>query len=66
MSKRRPGWIVLGKEPLPRPTVWPAAVGLGFVLACLGLLTRPPVFWVGCSLFSLGVFKWVKEVWDEA
>lgn len=66
MNDKREGWIALKPEKLPEPTHWPAAVGLGMVLICLGLLTRPAVFWVGLGLFALGIGKWAKEIWDEA
>ena len=57
----RPGWSRARPEHIPRPTYWPAVVGLGITFALWGFLTIWIVGIVGLFLLGIGLAGWIGE-----
>ena len=51
---------------LPRPTVWPAVVGLGITLALAGVATSLFFSLFGGLVLLWGIGGWIGELRDEA
>ncbi|MBV9119600.1 MAG: hypothetical protein JOZ39_02745 [Chloroflexi bacterium] len=49
-------------EELPRPTFWPAALALGLVAACFGMITSGIFFYAGVILVVIAMTGWVREL----
>ncbi|HTQ38999.1 MAG TPA: c-type cytochrome [Pirellulales bacterium] len=47
---------------MPRPTVWPVVLGLGIVLAALGVATSLFFCIVGATLLVIGLVGWVAQL----
>lgn len=45
---------------LPRPSVWPATVGLGVALLGLGFISSVYLVAAGVILMALGLFGWIQ------
>ena len=56
------GWQRPLPEALPKPSVWPAVVGLGACLLAAGLVTSWLVSAVGLALFVAGSGGWVADL----
>ena len=52
-------------ETLPKPTVWPAVLGLGSCLLAWGLVSSWVLSALGALLFLLGAGGWIWRMRDE-
>ena len=50
---------------LPRPSVWPFAVGAGVTLLALGLVTSLLLSLLGLVLVAYGLGGWIGTLRDE-
>ena len=50
---------------LPRPTVWPAVVGLGVTLALAGIVTSWAISALGIVALLWGLGGWIGDLRDE-
>lgn len=58
----RPGWQAVEREPLPRPTYWPAALALAIVLLAWGIATTFLISIVGAILLAISLAGWIGEL----
>jgi hypothetical protein len=58
----RPGWHAVEREPLPRPTYWPAALAFAIVLLAWGIATTWLISAVGAILLAASLAGWVGEL----
>ena len=58
----RPGWQAVEREPLPRPTYWPAALALAIVLLAWGIATTFLISIVGATLLAISLAGWIGEL----
>jgi hypothetical protein len=61
-ARSRDGWNVPKPERIPEPTFWPAALALGIVFVCFGLLTSYLFSLVGAGLMALSITRWIGEL----
>jgi uncharacterized membrane protein YjjP (DUF1212 family) len=50
------------EEEMPKPTIWPAALAVGLVAACFGMLTVGIFFYAGVILVAIAVWGWMREL----
>lgn len=62
---QHPGWTTLKAEPLPAPTVWPAALALAVTLVAWGLVSSLLITAVGCALFGVSLAGWIRDIRHE-
>jgi uncharacterized membrane protein YjjP (DUF1212 family) len=53
------------EEEMPKPTIWPAALALGLVAACFGMLTSGIFFYAGVALVVLAITGWMRDLLHE-
>jgi hypothetical protein len=58
----RPGWNLVEREPLPRPTYWPAALAFGIVLLAWGIVTTWIIAGVGAIVLAVALAGWIGEL----
>lgn len=58
----RPGWEAVEREPLPRPTYWPAALAFGIVLLAWGIVTSWIITGVGVIVLAVALAGWIGEL----
>jgi hypothetical protein len=59
------GWTRLPSEPLPEPTVWPAALALGITFLVWGLVTSLIITGAGGLLFAVALAGWIRDIRHE-
>ena len=59
------GWTLLPPEPLPEPTVWPAALALGITFLVWGLVTSLIITAAGGLLFAVALAGWIRDIRHE-
>ncbi len=47
------------------PSIWPATLALGVLLACTGVLTHPLVLASGALVAAFALWAWVRQALDE-
>jgi hypothetical protein len=57
-----PGWQPVEREPLPRPTYWPAALAFGITLLCWGILTSWIISIAGGIILAIALAGWIGEL----
>lgn len=50
------------EEEMPKPTIWPAALALGLVSACFGMITVGIFFYAGVILVVLAITGWMRDL----
>jgi hypothetical protein len=58
----RPGWQLVEREPLPRPTYWPAALAFGITLLAWGILTSWIISIAGGIVLAVALAGWIGEL----
>ena len=64
-SARRPGWIALHEEPLPRPTAWPLGIAFSVTFLLWGIVSSPFITYVGGGLLVISIAGWIGELRHE-
>jgi hypothetical protein len=59
---RRPVWIPVPPEPVPRPTYCPAGMAMGAALVFWGIITTWLILAVGAALFAAMLTGWIVEI----
>ena len=54
------------EEEMPRPTFWPAALAMGLVAACFGMITVGIFFYAGVILMVIAIWGWMKDLIEES
>ncbi len=54
------------KEEMPKPTIWPAALALGLVAACFGMITVGIFFYAGVLMVVVAVWGWMGDLIAES
>jgi len=49
-------------EETPKPTIWPAALAVGLVAACFGMITVGIFFYAGLILVVIAVWGWMRDL----
>ncbi len=62
----RPGWSRPRPAKIPRPTYWPAVVGLGITLTFWGMISTIFVGATGVVFLIIGITGWVWELMYES
>ena len=62
----RPGWSRPRPEKIPRPTYWPAIVGLGITLTFWGMISTIFLGATGVIFLIIGITGWVWELMYES
>ena len=62
----RPGWSRPRPNKIPRPTYWPAVVGLGITLTFWGMISTIFLGATGVVFLIIGVTGWVWELMYES
>jgi hypothetical protein len=57
-----PEWEPLPAEHLPRPTYFPAGLGMGIAFLFWGLITSWVIIVVGLALFAASLAGWITEI----
>ncbi len=60
-----PGWTRPRPEHVPRPTYWPAVMGMGITMLGWGFITTPLISLVGVLLFAISLWAWIGEMHHE-
>ncbi len=60
-----PGWARPRPEHIPRPTYWPAVMGIGITMIGWGLITTPLISLVGLLLLGISLWAWIGEMLHE-
>ena len=63
---RRPGFVPLHPEPLPRPTFWPGALAFAVTFLLWGIVSSPYITGVGVLLFAVSLAGWIGDIRHEA
>jgi hypothetical protein len=50
------------EEEMPKPTIWPAALALGLVSACFGMITVGIFFYAGVILAVIAITGWMRDL----
>jgi len=58
-------WTVLPPEPLPEPTIWPAALALGITFLVWGFVTSLIITGAGGLLFAVALAGWIRDIRHE-
>ena len=58
-------WTRLPPEPLPEPTVWPAALALGITFIVWGFVTSLIITGAGGLLFAVALAGWIQDIRHE-
>ena len=61
-----PGWSRPKPDHVPRPTYWPAVMGLGVTCLFWGVVTTYVISAVGLVLFVIALAGWIGELNDGA
>lgn len=61
-TQPRPGWQLVEREPLPRPTYWPAALAFGLTLLAWGIATTWIIASIGGAVIVAALAGWIGEL----